>query len=82
MNTSFVKSPGWLRMFMFASLFFVVGYIALLFIDEVTPGNFWGLTFGTIAAILFVAVSLYGIRRRTMSTSSKMNLGSANTWLQ
>ena len=82
MKTSLVKSPAWLRMFVIATIFFVAGYVALLFFDEVTPGNFWGLTFGTIAAILFVAVALYGIRRRTMSASSKMNLGSSNTWLQ
>lgn len=82
MKTSLVKSPGWLRMFVIACLFFIVSYIALLVFDEVTPGNLWGLTFGTIATVLFVAVALYGIRRRTMSSSSKMKLGNANTWLQ
>lgn len=82
MNTDFVKSPEWLRIFIIATLVFMAGYIALCHFSEVTPGNFWGLTFGTTAAVLFVAVALYGIRRRTMNTSSRLMLGSANTWLQ
>jgi len=82
MISDFVKSPRWFWMFVFAAIFFAVAYVVIWFFDEVTPGNFWGLTFGTIATILFVAVALYGIRRRTMNTSSRLKFGSANTWLQ
>jgi len=69
-------------MFIWLSLLFIVSYAAIWFFDEVTPGNFWGLTFGTIATILFSAVGIYGLRRRTMNMSSKLKFGSANTWLQ
>jgi hypothetical protein len=82
MKATFVKSHGWLWTFLLLTIFFVVGYVALVIFDEVTPGNFWGLTFGTVATILFVAVGLYGIRRRTINKSSKLKLGSANVWLQ
>ncbi len=82
MISDFVKSPRWFWMFVFTTVFFVVSYAAIWIFDEVTPGNFWGLTFGIIATVLFVAVALYGIRRRTMKTSSKLKLGNSNTWLQ
>ncbi|MGH8016137.1 MAG: hypothetical protein ACREBV_08105, partial [Candidatus Zixiibacteriota bacterium] len=65
-----------------ASVLFIVVYVAVWFFDEITPGNIWGLAFGTIATILFFAVGLYGLRRRTINTSSRLKLGSANTWLQ
>jgi hypothetical protein len=82
MLSDFVKSPTWLKVFVLLSVVFIVGYIALWLFDEVTPGNFWGLTFGTIATVLFFAVGLYGVRRRTMNMSSKLKFGTANTWLQ
>ncbi len=82
MKETFVKSPAWFWTFVMGSAFFSVAYTALAIFDEVTPGNFWGLTFGAIATILFVAVGLYGIRRRTMNKSSRLKLGTANVWLQ
>lgn len=82
MIATFVKSSAWFWAFVFASLFFIAGYAAVIMFGEVTPGNIWGLTFGTISTILLAAVGLYGIRRRTMKVSSKLKLGTANTWLQ
>lgn len=82
MLPDFVKSPAWLKVFVLLSIVFIVGYIALWLFDEATPGNFWGMTFGTIATVLFFAVGLYGVRRRTMNMSSKLKFGTANTWLQ
>ncbi len=82
MIASFIKSPAWFWAFVLASVSFMAGYVALTIIDEVTPGNTWGLAFGTVATILFVVVGLYGFRRRTMKTSSKLKLGTANIWLQ
>ncbi len=82
MKASLVKSQAWFWAFAWTCLTFIVTYVALVIFDEVTPGNIWGLSFGTIAAVLFVAVGLYGLRRRTMNKSSKLKFGSANTWLQ
>lgn len=82
MKFSFAKSPAWFRNFLILFVLFVIAYIVNHMFDEVTPGNFWGLTYGTVATILFVAVAYYGVRRRTMSISSKLKMGSSNFWLQ
>jgi len=82
MKIDFVKSPLWFRAFLIASVILVLAFLTLTFFSEVTPGNLWGLTFGTIATLLFAAVALYGVRRRTMNKSSKLKLGNSNTWLQ
>ena len=42
------------------------------------PGRFWGLTFGTIAAALFVNAGLYPLRRRLLAWP----LGTVQRWLQ
>ncbi len=78
----FVSSPPWLRTFIYISILAIVLFAVNVFIDDVRPGNIWGLTYGTIAAVLFFGVAAYGLRRRTMKTSSKMKLGSSSTWLQ
>lgn len=82
MNFNFVKHPAWLKTFTIIFLLFVIAYVVNKWLDEVTPGNFWGLTYGTMATILFAAVGYYGIRRRTMNVSSRLKLGSSNFWLQ
>jgi hypothetical protein len=43
-----------------------------------SPGRFWGLTFGTLAAAVFVVDSLYPLRRRLMGWP----FGTAQRWLQ
>ena len=78
----FVSSPPWLRAFIYFSILAIVIFVLNIFIDEVRPGNIWGLIYGTIAAVLFVGVAAYGFRRRSMNTSSKMKLGSSYSWLQ
>ncbi|MCH7690601.1 MAG: hypothetical protein IIA17_06100 [candidate division Zixibacteria bacterium] len=78
----FVSSPMWMKAFIYIFIISVIVFTANHFIDEVRPGNFWGLTYGTIAAVLFFAVAAYGFRRRTMKTSSKMKLGRSYIWLQ
>lgn len=78
----FVSSPAWMRAFIYIATISAIAFTANRFIDEVRPGNFWGLTYGTIAAVLFFGVATYGFRRRTMKTSSKMKLGSSYSWLQ
>ncbi len=44
----------------------------------VSPGNAWGLTYGTIAALLMVGASLYGVRRR----KPRFRAGRSHTWVQ
>ena len=43
-----------------------------------SPGRFWGLTFGTLAAVVFVLDGLYPLRRRLMGWP----FGTAQRWLQ
>lgn len=42
------------------------------------PGRFWGLTFGTLAALVFLIDGLYPLRRRLMGWP----FGTAQRWLQ
>jgi hypothetical protein len=82
MLADFVKSPRSFQTFIVSSAVFIACYLIVFVFDEVTPGNFWGLSFGTIATFLFFLVGIYGVRRRTMNLSSKLKFGTANTWLQ
>jgi len=43
-----------------------------------SPGRIWGLTFGTLAAVVFVVDGLYPLRRRLMGWP----FGTAQRWLQ
>ena len=43
-----------------------------------SPGRFWGLTFGTVAATIFFVDGLYPLRRRLMGWP----FGNAQRWLQ
>ena len=43
-----------------------------------SPGRFWGLIFGTLAAVVFVLDGLYPLRRRLMGWP----FGTAQRWLQ
>lgn len=47
---------------------------------EVTPGRFWGTTYGIAATVLMVVAALYGARRRMMRLASR-RLGPARLWL-
>jgi len=79
---SLVDSPKWFWTFVFLAVASVLGYCAAVIYAEVSPGNLWGLTFGTIASLLMLVAALYGLRRRLMSFSSRLGLGKARTWLQ
>ena len=53
-------------------------YAALAWWAPWSPGRFWGLTFGTLAAAVFFLDGLYPLRRRLMGWP----LGTAQRWLQ
>lgn len=78
----FVSSPKWLGVFLAAVILSVAAYIVNVLFSEVDPGNIWGLSFGTAAAVLFFGAALYGVRRRSVKFSSRMGLGRVQTWMQ
>jgi len=49
---------------------------------DLRPSNIWGLTYGTLAAILMVGMALLSARRRMTKFALKTGLGNAQTWLQ
>jgi hypothetical protein len=75
------QSAAWRRGFIVAVAASVVAYVAARFAGGVTPGNVWGLSFGTAAMVLMVGVGAWGVRRRAMSTASRWHLGSSRTWI-
>ncbi len=72
------KKPVWLRTTAVAGAVALVLYVALAWSRPWQPGRFWGLTFGTIAALLFVNAGLYPLRRRLAARP----LGNVQRWLQ
>jgi hypothetical protein len=57
-------------------------YFLNLLLDVVTPGNGWGILYGTIATILMGGVALLGVRRRAMKIAAKRNIGKVQYWVQ
>jgi hypothetical protein len=53
-------------------------YLGLAWWAPWSPGRFWGLTFGTLAAVVFFIDGLYPLRRRLMGWP----FGTAQRWLQ
>lgn len=74
----FVQRPDWLWAFAAGLAACVLAYLANVALAEVAPGNAWGRTYGTLAALLMVAAALLGVRRRTM----RFGLGRAQDWVQ
>lgn len=72
------KKPRW----MWTSLAIAGGslllYALLSWLGPWQPGRFWGLTYGSFAAAIFVLDALYPLRRRLLSWP----LGTAQRWLQ
>ena len=72
------KKPVWLRSSIVAAAASLVVYLALAWLQPWQPGRVWGLTFGTIAALLFLNAGLYPLRRRLLARP----LGTVQRWLQ
>lgn len=80
MTTGFLKPkrPSWAIRSTAIAIVSLGGYAFLAWREPWAPGRFWGLTFGTIAAVIFLIDALYPLRRRLMARP----LGTAQRWLQ
>jgi hypothetical protein len=73
-----VSEPRWLWGFLVAAAISFLAYEITALTSEITPGNWLGLTFGWLSALLMYAVSFYAIRRRMLDRG----LGRSKVWLQ
>lgn len=73
-----VQRPEWLAGFLAAVGLLLLIFVAGARISGVDPGNAWGRTYGTLAALLMVAAALLGVRRRQMARA----WGRTQTWVQ
>lgn len=73
-----VRSTTWLYGFLIALCLALIAYLLNMVAGEVSPGNAWGLTYGTIAAVLMIGAAFYGGRRRM----HKYHLGKSHHWVQ
>lgn len=72
------KRPDWFRGFLIVAVASTIVYVAAAWWAPWTPGRLGGLTFGTVAALLFVVDSLYPFRRRW----NAWPFGNVQRWLQ
>jgi len=74
-----IQSPQWFLGFGIAVAVCLVVFALNIVFGRVHPGNTWGLSYGIAAAVLFVGVFFYGVKRRTMKVRA---LGRAWYYLQ
>ncbi len=74
----FVQRPEWLAGFLAAVGLLVLVFVVGARVSGVDPGNAWGRTYGTLAALLMLAAALLGVRRRQMARP----WGRTQTWAQ
>lgn len=79
---AWIDSPAALRGFAFAVVLCASAYLANALLSEIRPYNIWGLTYGTLAALLMLGAAFLGLRRRLTKFSLKHRLGKAQAWLQ
>jgi hypothetical protein len=72
------KRTDWFRAFVTASAVSLTAYLGGVWWGPWTPGRLGGLTFGTLAALLFVVDALYPFRRRW----NAWPFGTVQRWLQ
>jgi hypothetical protein len=72
------KRRNWFRAFLMAAVASMGVFLAAAWWRPWTPGRFGGLTFGTLAALLFVVDALYPFRRRW----NAWPFGTVQRWLQ
>lgn len=77
------RSEGgrWLLVFLVAAALALASYGVNAALSQVSPASVWGLTYGALAAVVLLATSLYGLRRRAMRLVSRLGLGRARSWL-
>jgi hypothetical protein len=79
---SIVRSPKSFFIFLAVTFLLFIFYFLNLLFNVVTPGNRWGLFYGTMATVLMVGVALLGVRRRAMKMAAKKNIGKVQHWVQ
>ncbi len=72
------KRRGWFRGFLVAAIASMVVYLAAAWRAPWSPGRLGGLTFGSLAALVFVVDALYPFRRQW----NAWPLGNVQRWLQ
>jgi hypothetical protein len=72
------KRPAWLKSSAVAAVALMAIYLGIAWSHPWQPGRFWGLTYGTIAALLFLNAGLYPLRRRLGARP----LANVQQWLQ
>jgi hypothetical protein len=72
------KKPAWLKGSVAAAAALLAIYVGIAWTRPWQPGRFWGLTYGTIAALLFLNAGLYPLRRRLRARP----LANVQQWLQ
>ena len=72
------KRPDWFLLSAVVAVASMAVFVWSAWSRPWTPGRFGGLTFGTIAAAIFLIDALYPLRRRLLSWP----LGNAQRWLQ
>ena len=73
-----VRSPEWFVGFLILLTLASLTFLLNMLFSVVSPGNAWGLTYGTIAALLMGGAALYGVRRR----KPRLHAGRSHTWVQ
>jgi hypothetical protein len=71
------RSPEWLQAFVLSVVLCLLVYTVNALFFEVNAGNWWGITYGTLASLLMVGAVLYGVRRR----KPRLNVGTSRTWV-
>ncbi len=74
-----IQSPQWFLGFGIAVAVCLVVFVLNIVFGRVHPSSTWGLGYGITAAVLFVGVFFYGVKRRTMKIRA---LGRAWYYLQ
>ena len=78
-SNKWIQSPQWFMGFGIAVAVCLVVFVLNVLLGDVHPGSTWGLGYGIAAAVLFVGVFFYGVKRRTMKIRA---LGRAWYYLQ
>jgi hypothetical protein len=73
-----VRSPDWAAGLIVVSLLFGGMYLVNALVAEINPGNWWGLIYGWLSALLMLGAGLYGARRRMLNR----DLGNSKLWVQ
>jgi hypothetical protein len=70
------------RLFVAAVILCSAAFLLNAAVADLRPSNIWGLTYGTLAAVLMAGMALLSARRRMTKFALKAGFGNAQAWLQ